>query len=187
VDFASKALTWLQSDFAAMAAPRVKISYLASLALWCGPAFILLFACYLLVGFDPGRALDPRGLVPFVFGSEFVKAHKAFFLLTSGASLGVWLSFAARDVEIPFKTLTRPEGDLLSARDRLAFVLGLSVMSALLFWTHALNIEIGDLKTLKFEGATAFLIGGFFGLAERALSDSVVKRAASFVSALGGG
>ena len=125
--------------------------------------------------------------MPFVFSSDFVKSHKAFFLLTAGASLGVWLSFAARDVAIPFKSLATPEADLLSARQRLAFVLGLSVLAALLFWTHALNIEIGNLKTLKFEGATAFLIGGFFGLAERALSDSVVKRAASFVSALGGG
>ena len=78
----------------------------------------------------------------------------------------------ARDVAIPFKSLATPEADLLSALgQRLAFVLGLSVLAALLFWTHALNIEIGDLKTLKFEGATAFLIGGFFGLAERALSD----------------
>ena len=60
VDFATKALAWLQSDFAAMAAPRVKILYLASLARWCGPAFLILFGCYLLVGFDPGRGLGSK-------------------------------------------------------------------------------------------------------------------------------
>ncbi len=185
--FAAKAIDWIQADFAGLSAPRIKNSHLASLARWCGPGSAVFLLCYLWAGNTAVYLGKDYRLITVIFDSEFVVGHKAFFLLFSGASVGVWLSFSLRNITIPFNNLTTPEDDLLTAPFRLFFVLGLTALSALLFWTGALNIEIGALKMLKFSGGAAFLIGGFFGVSERALSDSFLKRANTFVTRVGGG
>jgi hypothetical protein len=61
----------------------------------------------------------------------------------------------------------------------------------LLFWTSAINIEIGSLRTgpdfFKRAGSIAILVGMFCGLSERALATAISGRAAAFVKGVAGG
>jgi hypothetical protein len=112
-----------------------------------------------------------------------------FLIAATGASLGTWLSFSIRRVSLTFEDLGLLEDDLLDPGVRVIFVIALTMTACLLFWTGAMNIEIGLLKTgsLKGDGEIAMLVGIFCGLSERALATAISGRATAFVKGIAGG
>jgi hypothetical protein len=75
---------------------------------------------------------------------------------------------------------------------RILFVLGLTLVVMLIFFTGVMNLEVGLLKTTSFADfggkleAVSLLVGLFCGIAERGLSSAVSLRANDFVSSIGG-
>jgi hypothetical protein len=112
-------------------------------------------------------------------------------LAATGAAAGTWVSFAIRRLDLPFEDLPMLEESSLDPPFRILFVVALTFTVCLLFWTSAINIEIGNLKTgpdsFKTTGSIAFLVGMFCGLSERALATAVSGRAAAFVRGVAGG
>ena len=174
---ASAALGELRNEFFAQEAGRIKKNYVRLLGIWAGAAAFVLFALYASVVKDhvPG---------------EWWFEHKNFLLAAAGAAIGTWISFSVRQVQFTFDDLVMLEEDSLDPPLRVVFVVGLTLTACLLFWTGAINIEIGNLKTasasFREAGSIALLIGIFAGLSERALATAISGRAASFVKTIGG-
>jgi hypothetical protein len=174
---ASSALGELRNEFFAQEAGRIKKKYVRLLGLWAGAAAFVLFALYASVvkDHDPG---------------EWWFEHKTFLLAAAGAAIGAWISFSVRQVQFTFDDLVMLEEDSLDPPLRVVFVIGLTLTACLMFWTGAINIEIGNLKTaagsFKSSGSIALLIGIFAGLSERALATAISGRAAAFVKTIGG-
>ena len=173
---ATLALDGLRREFVAQEAGRIKNAYVRSLGVAAGMAGVIFLTMYTLVQTD-------------WLTYPFWVIHKSFLLAGAGAALGTWLSFSIRRVQLSFDDLAILEEDLLDPSVRVIFVIGLTFTACLLFWTGAINLEIGNLKTAPafFAGATAFLVGVFCGIAERALATAVSGRAAAFVKSVGGG
>lgn len=180
---AKLALASLKSEFVAREAGRIKNRYVRRLGFWAGG-----FALFLLVVY----AYVASGC-PTVTGgcSTWWTAHKTFLLAAIGAAVGTWVSFSVRRLDLPFEELGLSEEEALDPPFRVLFVVALTLAACLLFWTSAINIEIGNLKTgpdsFKTIGSIAVLIGLFCGLSERALATAISGRAAAFVRGLAGG
>jgi YebC/PmpR family DNA-binding regulatory protein len=134
VQLANRALEGLKTEFVTQQAGHIKNTYVRSLGVGAGAAAILILCVY---------ALIQTGYIAGTFWQE----HKAFLLAAFGASIGTWLSFSIRRVNLTFSDLGILEEDLLDPGVRVIFVIGLTMTLCLLFWTKAINIAIGDLKT----------------------------------------
>ena len=180
---AKLALTSLKSEFVAREAGRIKNRYVRRLGFWAGgfALFVLVVYAYVASG------------CPTVAGgcSAWWTMHKTFLLAAIGAAVGTWVSFSVRRFDLPFEELGLSEEEALDPPFRILFVVALTLAACLLFWTSAINIEIGNLKTgpesFKTVGSIAVLIGLFCGLSERALATAISGRAAAFVRGFGGG
>lgn len=180
VDLGKLALNGFRAEFVAQEAGRVKNAYVRSLGSAAGVTALLAFIAFAL-------AREPSGLL------GFLSAYKVFFLAAGGAAIGTWLSFSIRRVTLSFEDLAMLEEDLLDPGLRVIFVVILTMVVCLLFWTGAVNLEIGNLKTgdlsnpvskLPIE-AIALLVGIFCGIAERALATAISGRASTFVRGVG--
>jgi hypothetical protein len=170
---AKLALDGMRQEFVAAEAGRIKNSYLRGLGLMAGIA-VLVFVCLF--------SLVDTGYIQ----RTFWVVHKPFLLAGAGAAIGTWLSFSVRKVVLGFDDLGILEEDLLDPSLRVLFVVLLTLTACLLFWTQAMNIEIGMLKTSAFKGSTSFLVGVFAGLSERALATAVSGRATALVKSIAG-
>ena len=171
--FAMLALEGLQSEFVSREAGVVKNTYVARLGLAALVAVFLGVAGYIGAGFLPAA------WIPYRF--------REFFLLGCGAAVGTWLSFSIRRVVLSFADLATLEEDRLNPSLRVIFMVTLTTVVGLLFWTHAVVIEIGGFKSaFSHNGVYALLIGALSGIAERTMTIAVSKRAQDFASSLGG-
>jgi len=172
------ALNELRNEFVAQNAGRIKNAYVRSLGLACLVAAVPLLLWYAGIVNNP----QPHG---WWYG------HRMFIVAGAGAAIGTWLSFSVRRVTLAFADLAILEEDLLDPSVRVVFVVGLTIVACLLFWTGVMNIQIGNLKTnadvFKDTGSVALLIGIFCGLSERALATAISGRAAAFVKGVAGG
>ncbi len=112
-----------------------------------------------------------------------------FLLLAAGTAVGTWLSFSLRRVTLTFNDLAVLEEDRLNPSLRVLFMIGLTAVVGLLFWSGAVTFGIGDLtsRTAMHEhGSWALLLGLLGGIAERALGTAVSRRATDFAVAVGG-
>lgn len=175
---AKLALNGLRAEFVAQQAGRIKNAYIRSLGLAAGGAALLFLVLYVLVVTESIR-------------SAWWQLHKTFLLAAMGGAVGTWLSFSIRRVQLSFDDLAMLEEDLLDPGARVVFVVGLTLAACLLFWTGAINLEIGDLKTrppsFAATGSIGLLVGVFCGLSERALATALSGRAATFVKGIAGG
>lgn len=175
---AKLALNELRSEFVAQQAGRIKNTYIRSLGVAAGIAAGLLLLAYVVLA---------AGWIENVW----LNIHKTFLLAAAGAAIGTWLSFSIRRVQLTFDDLAILEEDLLDPSVRVIFVIALTLTACLLFWTSAMNIEIGNLKTnsmvFQQNGSVAMLIGLFAGVAERALATAISGRATTFAQGIGGG
>lgn len=175
---AKAALDTLKSEFVANEAGRIKNGYVVALGKAAAVAAAICLALHFtLVQLDVDNPLF---------------RYRVFFAAAAGAAVGTWLSFSIRRVTLTFEELAVIEEDLLDPGLRIVFVLLLTIVVLLLFWTGVMNIEIGQLKTGDLRnartglpmGSIAFLIGSFCGMAERALATAMSGRAAAFVRTL---
>lgn len=173
---ATLGLNELKAEFAAGEGARIKRKYARWLALW---AFLA----------SAGLAIAYIAIVT-CSAFKWGQLHSPFLLAGIGAALGAWLSFSIREVEFVFEDLLQLDYDPSDPPLRLAFVIVLTWTAFLLFWTGAINIEIGGLTTkpdaLKLAGSISLLIGIFCGLSERALATAISGRATSFVKGVAG-
>jgi hypothetical protein len=181
VELGNLALNGFRADFVAQEAGRIKNAYLRSLGLIAGIASLLIFIFYAWATADPKDT------------SGFWHTHWVFLIAAAGAAIGTWLSFSIRRVSLSFDDLGILEEDRLDPSIRVIFVVTLTVVICLLFWTGAVNLEIGNLKTSGLAdpssklplGAISLLVGIFCGIAERALATAISGRAAAFVRSVG--
>jgi hypothetical protein len=172
------ALTGLRNEFVAQEAGRIKNAYIQSLGVASAVTAVAFIIPYVLISINN-------------ITSNWWHVHKAFLLAAAGAAIGTWLSFSIRRVQLSFDDLAVLEEDRLDPGIRVIFVVGLTMVACLLFWTGIMNLEIGNLKTkpetFMVLGSVAFLVGVFSGIAERALATAISGRAAAFVRGLAGG
>jgi hypothetical protein len=174
---AKLALNELRGEFTAQQAGRIKNLYVRSLGAAAATAAVPLLLLYTFIA---------KGV-----GSGWWHDHRAFLIAAAGAAIGTWLSFSIRRVTLSFNDLGILEEDLLDPMVRIIFVIALTLIACLLFWTGVMNIQIGELKTNAAEfmqkGSIAMLLGVFFGISERALATAISGRATAFVRGVGGG
>ncbi|UYO43960.1 hypothetical protein KQX63_21720 [Rhodopseudomonas palustris] len=189
VDLAKKALIGLKLEFAGREAGRIKNDYVRRLGAWAALFFIGFLVAYAAIRSGTCSVTmmkEHAAQCPSPWWNE----HKTFLLAAAGASLGTWLSFAIRRLDLPFDDLALLDEHSLDPPFRIAFVVALTLMACLLFWTGALNIEIGNLKTgsesFKATGSVALVVGLFCGLSERALATAMSNRGAAFIAGLAG-
>jgi hypothetical protein len=174
VTLASQSLDSLREEFVSMEAGAVKNRYLWRLGWRCLLAATLSVLAYSLV--REGESTHP-----------VLWAFRNFFLLTAGTAVEIWLSFSLRRVILTFLDLAAIEEDRLDPTIRILFVIGLAGVVGLLFWTGAVSVGIGEFhSTVQAHGVWAVLIGLLLGIAERAMSTAVSKRATDFAGAIGG-
>lgn len=163
-----RALASLRADVTAREGGRVKNQYMKVLglrALWCGvPA--------LLLGIGVAFALPDLPLL------------RNFLFLWGGCMAGVWLSFGARKTVFSFEDLNIPEQDRMEPLIRLIFAGLLTMIIALLFSTHAVEVTLGAVKSSDLEARSdvAILIGMLSGFSEKALSSQVGRQASALLS-----
>ena len=172
---ASGALMNFQSEVTTREAGRVKHRYMKRLAWYTGINAFLglaigLFFLYFAVKWptpDLKEIFDP-------------KAVGCFFLVLSGCSAGVWLSFGARRQTLGFFDLHIPEPDRMHPAMRVAFVMALTVIVSLLAHLQLITFGIGDIKMehVFMRPDLAWLIGALCGFSEQLMSTQVSQQAA---------
>lgn len=172
--FAMLALNGLKDEFVAREAGQIKNSYVLSLGIW---AFAAMLAC---IGVYAGlHWYDLHAAVP----------QANFLWLWAGAAAGAWLSFSIRRVALTFDDLALLEEDRLKPVFRILFVIVLTTVVGLLFWTGLVSVSVGSFTT-DFAGIgnrdVALLIGALCGLSERSMSSAVARRADDFAISVGG-
>jgi hypothetical protein len=181
VELGTLALNGFRADFVAQEAGKIKNAYLRSLGLISIGTALAFLIFYFLV---TENARDASG---------FWHYYWVFLIAGAGAAIGTWLSFSMRRVTLGFDELGVLEEDRLDPSIRVIFVVALTMVICLLFWTGAVNLEIGNLKTSGLAdpssklplGAISLLVGIFCGIAERTLATAISGRAAAFVRSVG--
>lgn len=173
---ATLALDYTKEEFVAREAGRIKNTYIRKLGVASGLAAIFFLGVYVAV---------EANWVDWSWG----KRHGSLALATTGAAIGTWLSFSIRRVELTFEQLAALENDQVDPGLRVLFVIGLTIIAYLLFWTGMVTIDVGGLKVsangFKTAGSVAVIFGLFCGLSERALATAISGRAEAFASSLG--
>lgn len=109
-----------------------------------------------------------------------------FLFLAIGASVGTWMSFTLRKVELGFEELILLEPDRLNPSARIVFVVILTMVVGGILQLGWLTIGFADGKDLTPAAGLgpALLLGILCGIAERSLSGAVVGRADSISNAI---
>lgn len=173
--FATLALAGLKDEFVAREAGLIKNAYVWRLGV---DALVTIIICVGAAWF-----LGMRGFGPLV----------NFLWLWAGAATGAWLSFSIRRVVLGFSDLAVLEDDRLTPELRIVFVVALTTVVGLMFWTGMVSLTIGSFTTdLKSAGKSAlelataaFLVGAFCGIAERSMASAVARRADDFAVGVG--
>jgi hypothetical protein len=180
---ARQALTEVRGEFFALEAGRIKNMYVRRLGIWAAIAAVACLAGYWAIGESTQSAAN-------WWQAAWYQTHKNFLLAVAGAAIGTWASFSVRQVQFTFDDLLMLEEDSLDPPLRIIFVVTLTLTACLLFWTGAINLEIGALKTradvFMISGSVALLVGLFAGLSERALATAISGRATAFVKGIAG-
>lgn len=169
-DAARRLLNDLKTEMVEREAAPVKNRYLRGLLFWTLGANVALLGLVELASLahTPTPPQQPWELT--------------LALMVSGCTIGVWLAFAARRVELSFTDLGKPQVDRLSHPMRLLLfglliaVLGVAILSDLV------KIELAgfNLASIKTSRMAAWLLGVFGGLAEYSLAAFVGKSSKSF-------
>jgi hypothetical protein len=174
VAFATQDLERFKKEFTAREAGIVKNHYVVRLGAWCF-FFALAFSILYSIAYFPSSG-------------RIMHAFRNLFLLATGSVVGTWLSFLLRRVALTFDDLAVLEEDRLNPSIRVLFMIALTTVLGLLFWSKAVVAGIGDFQSapaLYSHGAWALLLGLLAGIAERTLGTAVSRRAADFVAAVG--
>jgi hypothetical protein len=184
---ATQSLESLREEIVALEAGGVKNRYLRRLGWRCLLAASLSVAAYWSISYKCPIDYNHLPSQRLCADIPVLSAFRNFFLLSAGTAVGTWLSFSLRRVILTFLDLASLEEDRLDPTVRVLFIIALSSVVGLLFWTEAVTIGIGKFHSeFSVNGTYALLIGLMLGIAERAMSTAVSKRAADFAGAIGG-
>lgn len=164
---ATRALVALKNEVVAREAGRIKNLYMKEL----GRVSLLL-----------GLPLFSAAIIT----TALFPAHRmlsGFLALLAGCMAGVWLSFGARKVSLPFEELHIPEADRLEPLVRLLFAGFLTFAMGLLFSLGAITVTVGSVTTSLINESlrVALLVGLLCGFSEQLLATRVAKQASSFL------
>ena len=165
-----QALETLQSEIVANEGGRIKNGYLIRLGSRAlGAVSVILL---LLLGFWN------------FYWTDFVSYASHFFVLVSGCTVGVWLSFGVRKKKLNFYNLNILEEDQLEPMIRIIFASLLTFLVGLVFSTRLVTIKFGGIETWQFTESyeIALLFGLLLGFSEQALPDTVAKQASKLVN-----
>jgi hypothetical protein len=170
-----QALTTLQSEILRREGPRIKNAYMKKLGAWALAFAIVTAIAYLVV----------RNNDNF---SVLLSAFRNLLVVWTGTMIGTWLSFGLRRPTLAFTDLGALEADLVEPAIRLIFTGLIAITIALIFTGGMVNVVIGGLNSaaLAAHGSTALLVGILLGVSEQALPGALTRRAAQFVSEIGG-
>lgn len=168
----SMALTTLKEEVLVREGGRVKNAYIRRLGVWAFAFVAVLLLLYWSV----------RGCwLPW---PAWLAGQREFLVLLLGSSIGTWLSFSIRKVELKFSELAVIENDNLDPAIRLFVVAGLTLTIGLIFSTGFAAISIGKFNTeFLAMSSHALLIGLFCGIGEQRLSNTVGAKAGQFFDA----
>lgn len=184
-ELAIAALDSLKREFFVRKANSIKQQASLSLGIWALAVSFLLTAMYFVARWFTPSISGFLGSSLSNPAEGFFWIRKEFFLMGSGAAIGTWLSFSIRSLNLSFDDLGTIEDELLGPLFRISFVISLTMVLGLVFWTQAFSISIGEMKVMPpIRGATALLVGVFCGLSERALATAMSSRAAAFVKGI---
>lgn len=176
VGLAQESLNQFKEEVVVREGGRVKNAYVRVLGFWSAALSLAFLGAWIGVQHS---------------ASAWLIMHGSFLLAAMGAAIGTWISFSVRRVQLTFHELLLLEEHSLDPPLRVIFVVGLTMVACLLFWTGALNIAIGSLNTEPHTfinaGSTALLIGLLAGLSERGLATAISGRSAAFVKGVGAG
>lgn len=113
---------------------------------------------------------------PFFKTKEF----SVYFVVTTGALIGTWVSFGARKFNITLSDLISLEEDYMSIPIRIIYIIISSFVLLLLIRTGFLNISIGNSSIkewIKESSEVQLLLGILMGLLESKLGIQIYKKA----------
>lgn len=183
--YAVRKLDLFKEAFVQREADRVKNQHVKALGAW-----VLVFAATLLVlvallevlvlNWDSIEVTTTRDGIPTKLAAQ-VWNIREFLFLAIGASVGAWMSFTLRKVELGFDELILLEPDRLNPSARIIFVIILTLVVGGVLQLGWVSVSFAEGKQLKpSEGpGQAMLLGILCGIAERSLSGAVVGRAQS--------
>jgi hypothetical protein len=170
-----QALNALNAEILTREGPRVKNGYMKTLGAWAIAFAVLAAIVYGMAG------------VPEL--SDSLLGHlRNFGTLWVGTMIGAWLSFGIRRAILNLTDLGNLESDMVEPAVRLVFTGLIAVSIGFIFMTGMVSVAIGGLQSanLLVHGSQAFLIGILMGVSEQALPGALTRRAAQFVSEVGG-
>jgi hypothetical protein len=171
--FARQDLVRYRNEFTLREAGTVKNHYVRRLGFSCTLAVLPLVVLYWI-----SRELPPQTIM-----HDF----RNFFVLLIGTVSGTWLSFLIRRADLTFDDLAVLEEDRLNPSIRVLFMIGLAVITGLLFWARAVIFVLGDFESsqaIYSHGAWTLLLGLLIGVAERTMGTAVGKRANDIPAAI---
>jgi hypothetical protein len=170
-----QSLQALQDEILAREGPRVKNGYMKLLGMWALGFAVAAAVAYLVLRNNPSF-------------SKLLFSYRNLLVVWTGTMIGTWLSFGIRRVTPTFKDLGNLEADLVEPAVRLVFTGLIAVTLSLVFICGMVKVDIGGLQTshLLELGSRALLIGILMGVSEQALPSTLTRRAAQFVTEVGG-
>lgn len=188
--YAVRKLDLFKEAFVQREADRVKNQHVKALGAWVVffAAVLLLLAVLLeVVVWNWGAATlaTVRDDAPTIY-AKLAGDTQNFLFLAIGASVGAWMSFTLRKVELGFDELILLEPDRLNPSARIIFVIILTLVVGGILQLGWLSISFADGKGLTPDDGPgpAMLLGILCGIAERTLSGAVVGRADSVSSVI---
>jgi hypothetical protein len=174
-DAGRQALKTLQLEILRREGPRIKNAYMKVLGTWALTFGVLTAVAYLVA----------RNNSSFSF---LLSSFRNTFLVWTGTMIGTWLSFGLRRPILAFDDLGALESDMVEPAIRLVFTGLIAVTIAFIFYSGMVNVSVGGLSSANLfaHGSTALLIGILLGVSEQALPGTLTRRAAQFVSEVGG-
>jgi len=174
-DAGRQALKTLQSEILRREGPRIKNAYMKVLGIWALAFGVLTAIAYLVVRNNSSFSL-------------LLSSFRNMFLVWTGTMIGTWLSFGLRRPTLAFDDLGALESDMVEPAVRLVFTGLIAITIALIFNSSMVNVSVGGLSSANLfaHGSTALLIGILLGVSEQALPGTLTRRAAQFVSEVGG-
>jgi len=172
---AIEALDTLKKRIVRLEGARIKTGYLNRL-LWvvaaCGVAF---WVAGMLTNY-------------FVPVTETYKHRPGNYLYMLAAAMpAMWLSFATRKkLGFSFDDLTQPESDLMGPFHRVIYVIGFTLILALLGYLKIAGVFLGDFSTQNLDQsiASALVFGAICGLSETLLATTVGPHASRIMTAM---
>lgn len=170
IDLASEYVRLLRSEILQTEGPRIKNCYMKNLGIAVLIGLMIIWVLYLIMFMLPFMSTD---------------AIQVYFIVCTGALVGMWLSFGARKFNITLQDLITLEEDKMNIVIRLHYIIVCAIVFLLLIKTGLVNLSIGSSNfKLWLEGSVEaqLLFGVFTGLLESKLGIQIFNKASNLLT-----